>query len=455
MKVVQQPEDYRVLLISDGSETRTVADNLSVEFKLDVTDCDSLRDEARIEWAASFDVVVLHAASIPSQDRLEIVETTLRRLVACEPSVKAITLVRGSDRRTRDAALAAGAWEVTTLSEAATQLTHSLRAAAARKRLDLEANGKSLSGPMARQMIGASAAALKSFAMIRQVAQTDLPVLITGESGTGKELAAIAIHERSRRTGDFVPINCAAIPHELLESELFGHEKGAFTGATRSILGTVELANRGTLLLDEVGELDGALQSKLLRFLEDHVVVHLGGRRRRHVDVRVLAATNGNLAQMVEAGKFREDLYYRLAVFVIDLPPLRERVEDVLLMARFYLDRYAHESGKSIRGFSREALYALCQARWPGNVRELINRIRRAVVVADGPLVTPQDLGFDRDRALLEAPLRTLREARARSEIESIRAALAHTSGNRTEAARALGISRQNLYDLLGRHEIE
>ena len=273
MEVVQKPEDYRVLLISDGTEARIV-DDLSVEFKLDVTDCDSLRDEARIEWAASFDVVVLHAASIPSQDRLEIVETTLRRLVACEPNVKAITLVRGSDRRTGDAALAAGTWEVHTLSDAPTHLTHCLRAAAARRRLDLEANSTSLSGPMARQMIGASAAALKSFAMIRQVAQTDLPVLITGESGTGKEMAAIAIHERSRRTGDFVPINCAAIPHELLESELFGHEKGAFTGATRSILGTVELADRGTLLLDEVGELDGALQSKLLRFLEDHVVDH-------------------------------------------------------------------------------------------------------------------------------------------------------------------------------------
>jgi two-component system NtrC family response regulator len=215
----------------------------------------------------------------------------------------------------------------------------------------------------------------------------------------------------------------------------------------------VETAHGGTLFLDEIGELAPGLQAKLLRFLEDHIVERLGGRKRFRVDVRVIAATNRELSSAVKQSEFRSDLYYRLAVFPIHIPPLRDRSEDVLLMGRLFLQRYAGEAGRDLRGFSGEAVDALYKCPWPGNVRELINRIRRAVVVADGPLVTVADLGFN--SVPVEAPLLTLREAQIRAEIDCIRRALDSSGGNRSQAARAVGISRSTLYELLRRHQLE
>jgi two-component system NtrC family response regulator len=302
-------------------------------------------------------------------------------------------------------------------------------------------------------MIGTCDAMRRIFSMIRRVAATDVPVLISGQSGTGKELAALSIHERSARAaGPFVPINCSAIPEGLLESELFGHERGAFTGAMIARPGRLEIADGGTVFLDEIGELAPLLQAKLLRFLQDHLLERVGGRKSRRLDVRVVAATNCDLTRAVAEGRFREDLFYRLAVFTIELPPLRDRGEDIPVLARFFLERYAEQAGKQIHGFSRGAADELSRARWPGNVREMINRVRRSVVVADGPLVTPGDLGFGSDS--IEEPLLTLKEARVRAETESLRRALQRTNGNRTEAARLLGISRTQFYDLVGRHRI-
>jgi two-component system NtrC family response regulator len=300
-------------------------------------------------------------------------------------------------------------------------------------------------------MAGTSPALQEIFSHIRQVAATEIPVLITGESGTGKELAALAIHERSRRAHRaFVPINCAAIPGALLESELFGHERGAFTGAHRSTRGLVESAHGGTLFLDEVGELATPLQAKLLRFLEDQMVERLGGGKRHRVDVRLISATNLDLSQATARSCFRTDLYYRLAVFNLHMPPLRDRADDAVLIARVFLKRHAEDAGRSLRDFAPDAIAALRSWRWPGNVRELLNRVQRAVVVSREPLVAASDLGFGGE--VVETRIPTLREAQLRTEAHCLGLALECARGNRSVAARMLGVSRSTFYELLRRH---
>jgi two-component system NtrC family response regulator len=291
------------------------------------------------------------------------------------------------------------------------------------------------------------------FHQIDRIASSKTTVLIQGESGTGKELVAQAIHERSqRRAGPFVPINCAAIPHALLEAELFGHEKGAFTGAHVARRGKIEFADRGSLFLDEIGELDLGLQAKLLRFLQDHKVDRIGGRNSVSVDVRVIAATNADLQRLMTEGRFREDLYYRLAVVSLVVPPLRERGEDVLLLAQAFLSRFGREAGaRAPRGFTAEAVEAVKSYGWPGNVRELESKVQRAVLVAAGPFVTPADLGL-RSRDAAELSLRVAREAVERQVVVD---ALARTSGNISRAARAIGVTRPTLHSLLAKHHID
>lgn len=303
------------------------------------------------------------------------------------------------------------------------------------------------------EMIGSCEAIKRTFAALRRFATTDAPILITGESGTGKEIAAQTVHERSSRVDQpFIPINCGAIPEMLLESELFGHERGAFTGAHAQKKGKVEIADGGTLFLDEVGELPLTLQVKLLRFLEDLRYERVGGTRLMQVDVRVIAATNKDLPLAVSKREFREDLYYRLAVLSIHLPPLRERDDDVLIMARVFLTRYADESGREIRGFTPAANTAIRNHPWNGNVRELINRIRRAVVMADKPWIEATDLGLEgsnSDMSTLSLPA-----ARGRLEKELIQKAIARTEGNIAKAARELDISRPHLYQLMKKHDV-
>ena len=305
------------------------------------------------------------------------------------------------------------------------------------------------SSPVAvEEILGASPKMQQVFATLRKLATTDVPVLIMGESGTGKELVARAIHRQSaRKDGPFIVINCSAIPETLLESELFGYEKGAFTGAHIQQKGRLESAQGGTLLLDEIGELSLTLQVKLLRFLQDHQVWRIGGRQPIGVDVRVIAATNVDLKQAGLKGSFREDLYYRLGVVTMALPPLRERDGDILFLAKALLQRYAAEHQKRIVGFTQQALRALEIYRWPGNVRELENKIKRAVIMAEGPRLTPDDLEVagpsDRYGGL------SLRAAREALERELIQRALARHNGNIARAARDLGISRPALYELL------
>ncbi len=303
------------------------------------------------------------------------------------------------------------------------------------------------------EMIGTSASIRRVFAAIRKVASADVAVLITGESGTGKELTAKVIHRRSPRAkGPFVAINCGAIPETLLESELFGHERGAFTGAVQQKRGKVEYAQGGTLFLDEVGELALALQVKLLRFLQDHTIERVGGRRQIGVDARIIAATNTDLRQAMAGGRFREDLYYRLGVVHLQIPPLREREEDLLLMARTFLTRIGEEMGKRVHGFTREAIQAVRAYPWPGNVRELSNRLRRAVIMTERPLITPEDLDLLHAAGNGKAPPTSLRDARERLEREIIAQALALHDGNLTRVAEELRISRPTLYAHLRRY---
>ena len=307
------------------------------------------------------------------------------------------------------------------------------------------------------EMVGVSEPMRQVFHLIRKIAATDLPVLITGASGTGKEMVARSIHQRSlRAAGPFVAINCAAIPRELLESELFGHEKGAFTGAYRTSIGTVERAQGGTLFLDEVGELPLELQVKLLRFLQEFTFERVGGRKTIEADLRVISATNSDLTALIAEGKFREDLYYRLDVLNIELPPLKDRDDDLLIMATIFLKRYSSRVGQKELRFSKEAMTAIQTHNWPGNIRELTNRIRRSVVLADGSLIAPEHLGLEAAHLNPEPYCDglSLKEAKARFEAQLIAQVLEKYNGNVLLAARALRTSRSMLYNLIQKYNL-
>jgi two-component system NtrC family response regulator len=305
-----------------------------------------------------------------------------------------------------------------------------------------------LSGDTFEGMIGTSPPMQDVFSTIRKVATTDAPVLITGESGTGKELVARAIHRLSiRESKPFIPINCSAIPENLIESELFGHEKGTFTGAHAQRKGRFEMAEGGTLFLDEVGDLPLTLQVKLLRFLQEKTIERVGGREQIEVDTRVLAATNRDLEEAMKNSTFREDLYYRLNVVKISLPALRERNADVVLLAKTFLDRYTGEIRKKIKGFSSQAIESIERYPWPGNVRELENRIKRAVIMSEGKKITLEDLEMKSIAGSKECIV--LKDAREILEKELILKAMARNENNLTKAASDLGVSRPTLYDLM------
>jgi len=297
-------------------------------------------------------------------------------------------------------------------------------------------------------MVGDSAPMHAVFNFIRKVAPTTAPVLILGESGTGKEMVAQALHRRSpQRNGPFIPINCNAIPENLLESELFGHEKGSFTGAHVQRKGHIESASGGTLFLDEIGELPASVQVKLLRFLQEKRFQRVGGRQEIQSDTRVIAATNVDLQASVSSGTFREDLYFRLAVVVVKVPSLRERGDDIALVAKEFLHRYGMQHGKARLTFAPDAFRALALYDWPGNVRELQNRMQRAIIMAEGKRITAGDLELT--DAINALPPQTLKEARENLEREIVQAALRRHNGKITSAALELGISRPTLYELM------
>ncbi|WP_432695475.1 sigma 54-interacting transcriptional regulator [Marinobacterium sp. YM272] len=306
------------------------------------------------------------------------------------------------------------------------------------------------------QMVGTSPQMLSIFDQVRKVSKTDAPVLITGESGTGKELIARAIHQRSKRSAyPFVAVNCGSLPETLIHSELFGYEKGAFTGAAQRRLGRIEAADQGSLFLDEIGDLDLNLQAHLLRFLQEGTIERLGNNTPMHVDTRVIAATNIDLNKAVEQGRFREDLFYRLSVLNIDLPPLRNRGEDKELLARFFFKKFASDHNGQLRGFTDEAIDAINHHTWPGNVRELINRVRRGMIMSDNKLITPQDLNLSSEVVSKTEPIRTLSEARSEAEKRVICVTLDRFNHNISRAAKALGVSRVTLYRMMEKHHLD
>ena len=379
----------------------------------------------------------------------------LAEILAIAPATKVIIATGNETREHALRAIALGAYDFYQKPIDIDVLQ--LIVARAERIFDLEAENRSLLEAAAASpidgIIGSSPEMLRVLRNIEKMAPTNVAVLLRGESGTGKELLARAVHKLSVRAREpFVPINCAAIPDTLLESELFGHEKGAFTGALKQTIGKIESANHGTLFLDEIGDVPLPMQVKLLRFLQDQVVERIGGRNPVQVDVRIVCATNQDLDLMMVEGRFREDLYYRLNEVTVQVPPLRERASDTVVLASFFLTRFAAEYGRLARGFSAPALAALRDHPWPGNVRELENRVKRAVVMTDGPLLSAADLGFATVGE--ETQSLTIRDARARAEREALQLALAQTGSNLSKAAKLLGISRPTLYDLMQQHQI-
>ncbi len=303
-------------------------------------------------------------------------------------------------------------------------------------------------------IVASSPEMVKICKKVEKIAPTNATTLLLGESGTGKELIARALHAMSTRSAEnFVAINCAAIPESLLESELFGYEKGAFTGANKQTKGKIEYADGGTLFLDEVGDLPQPLQAKLLRFLQERVIERIGGREEIPVDVRVVCATHQDLEGLIRAGKFREDLYYRISEIALRIPPLRERQGDAIMLARSFFERVVKEQGRRLRGFSEAALAAIESYEWPGNVRELENRVKRAVIMAEGKQVTPHDLELDTQEGREMLPL-NLRQVRERAERQALSRALNLVGGNMSRASELLGITRPTLYAMLDKYDM-
>ncbi len=377
---------------------------------------------------------------------------TLNEIVALDPQAKVIVVTGQGERRNAIQAIGNGATDFLSKPLDIDQLQLLLQRCCFVAELDREhANQRDQGQPSSFEgIIGSCDAMQKTFAAISKVAKSMAPVLILGESGTGKEMVARAIHQRSPRQGKpFQALNCNAIPEELIESELFGHEKGAFTGANAQRKGLIECADGGTLFLDEIGDLPAAIQVKLLRFLQDKRLQRVGGREQIAIDTRVVAATNVNLQEAIADGRFREDLYFRLAVIVCELPPLRERGEDIALLARDFLQLYAEENGKEKLTFAPEALDAIYAYPWPGNVRELQNRVQRAVIMSEGRRVGPEDLELEAPEETQESM--TLRDAREQVERDLVRRAIRKHDGKMTAAAEELGVSRPTLYELMGK----
>jgi two-component system, NtrC family, response regulator len=375
---------------------------------------------------------------------------TLAELLECDRTTKVVIVSGQSDKGPALNAIGAGAYDFVGKPVVMDELQLLLKRCFHVSQLEREYRQmqRMLHTDSFEGLLGGGQRMQTVFERVRKVATSDASVLLLGESGTGKEMTARAIHQRSSRNGPFVAINCSAIPESLIESELFGHEKGAFTGAHLQRKGRIEMSAGGTLFLDEIGEIPLPIQVKLLRFLQEQCIERVGGRQEIAIDTRVIAATNADLKKGLSTGTFREDLYYRIAVVQIELPPLRDRDDDVLLLARHFLQRFAQEGGKPGLAFAPDALRAIRQYAWPGNVRELQNRVKRAAIMCDGKRLSAEDLELA-SPAEAPAPGASLREARERLERDMIRESLRRHSGKITAAAAELGISRPTFYELM------
>ncbi len=420
--------------------------------------CAANRDEAMaLLRSEEPDVVTLDLGLPPDPDGVSEGFAVLDEMLKLKPDTKVIVASGHGAKESALRAISAGAWDFYQKPVDIDELHLIVKRAFHVRALEMQnekmqapdAEGELLLGTI----ISASPEMLKIARTVERIASTGVSVMLLGASGTGKELLARGLHQASDRADKpFVAINCGAIPETLLESELFGHEKGAFTGAVKMTEGKIEIANGGTLFLDEVGDIPLPLQVKLLRFLQERVIERIGGRKGIPVDVRVVCATHRNLNQMIADQTFRDDLYYRLAEITINIPSLSERTGDSVLLAKHFVSRFAREMNPSIKGLSSSALTAIDQWKWPGNVRELENRIKRSVIMAEGKFITADDLEFGDDDDALPLNLKAAREAADR---KAIKRAIAQTEGNISSAAKLLGISRPTLYDLLKQYELQ
>ena len=445
------PERPKLLIIEDDL-------GLCSQYRWSFPECDVVFAHNRTEAVAAAlkwrpPVAIMDLGLPPDPDGVSEGFASLDALVRQAPDMKVIVATSHADRTHALRAIAAGAYDFCEkpidIQVLGTIVQRSLRL----RTLEQE-NRRLRDAPAASPVAGmvtADEGMLKVCRDAEKLAKANVSVLLLGESGTGKEMLARALHDLGPRAQQpFVAINCGAIPENLLESELFGHERGAFTGAVKQSPGRIELANKGTLFLDEIGDLPHQLQVKLLRFLQDRKVERIGGRASIPVDVRVVSATNLLLQEHVDAGRFRGDLFYRLNPITLRIPPLRDRAGDAVLLARHFLAVFNREFGRSVRGFTDDALAALAQHNWPGNIRELENRMKRAVLMSDTRLITAADLELA--PGVEDLTSYDLRTARARAERDVVVRALSRSDGRLATAARLLGVSRPTLYALLESH---
>ena len=439
----------RILIVDDDTEIRTQM-KWALTGAYDVTQAGERAAAVEAFKSVRPSAVLLDLGLPPRPNEPEEGLAALAEILAVDRTAKVIIASGQGEKENALRAIGAGAYDFLCKPVDLEELKFVLRRCVYVAELERENRvlQQSLRSDVFEGMIGSSAQMQSVFAMIRKVAATGAPVLLLGESGTGKEMAAAAIHRRSaRKEKPFVAINCSAIPENLIESELFGHEKGSFTGAQAQRKGLLESAEGGTLFLDEIGDLPAPIQVKLLRFLQEQTFLRVGGRQEIQTDVRIVAATNADLKQAVARGAFREDLFFRLAVIVVNLPPLRERGEDFAVVAQEFLERFATENGKSGLSFAPDAQRAMQRHGWPGNVRELQNRIQRGVIMTDGKRLTAADLDLDDGREA--SPGQTLKEARDILDREMVQRALKRHGGKIAPAATELGISRPTFYELM------
>ena len=445
----------KLLIIDDDDEIRTQL-TWALNTDYEILQADSRTSALKLFHGQHPQVALLDLGLPPHPSDAREGFAILSEMLHDDPLIKVIIVTGQGERNIAMEAIGAGAFDLLIkpidLDELKFILKRSCHVSGLER--DYLALQKRIEQDSFEGLLGVSPKMQVVFNTIRKVATTDAPVLVLGESGTGKELVAHAIHQKSDRSNcAFVPINCGAIPESLLESELFGHEKGSFTGAHTQRKGRIEHANGGTLFLDEIGEISLPLQVKLLRFLQDQRIERVGGREEIQVDTRVIAATNVNLQEAILNGGFREDLFYRIAVISMEIPPLRERGDDIDILAKEFLRRYSSEVDKDGLVFSVEAMKALAGYSWPGNIRELQNRIRRAVIMAEGKRLAPEDLDLAQTKP--KCSFRSLKEARESVEREMVQQALRSTAGKIAPAALALGISRPTFYELMEKLDLK
>ncbi len=412
------------------------------------------RDEAIAALRRERPAVILQDLGLPPDDEgVEEGFATLQESLSIDPALKIVVVTGHADTENALRAVSMGAYDFyqkpvdTNVLDLIVQRAFQMAELEEQLRRTQEEQNSPLQG-----VIASSPNMIKICRNIEKLAPTNVTTLLLGESGTGKEVFAKAIHNLSdQRDNNFVAINCAAVPETLMESELFGYEKGAFTGANKQTIGKIETAENGTLFLDEIGDMPLPLQAKLLRFLQERVIERVGGRKEIPVNVRVVCATNKDLESMVKENTFREDLYYRISEIIINIPPLRERLGDKILLARFMLEKFAEEHGKKITGFSPAAASAIEAYDWPGNIRELENKIKRAVIMSDRKTIDNEDLDLS-EELKLSINLRTVRQ---NAEKNAINTALSMAEGNMSACAKLLGITRPTLYDLMKKYELK